>query len=75
MFDQILQLVKEHLGNNPAISAGIPAGQEDAVHNEIATHLTNSLTTQPAEGGGMFSGGALPGILQKYASKHTGTGA
>ena len=56
MFDQILELVKEHMGNNPEISAGIPAGQEDAVHREIATHVTNGLTNQPVENNGMFSG-------------------
>jgi uncharacterized protein YidB (DUF937 family) len=63
MFDQILDLVKEHMGNNPEISAGIPAGQEDAVHNEIATHVTNSLNTQPVESGGM-----LGGLLSKLES-------
>lgn len=58
MFDQILELVKEHLANNPQIAAAIPAGQEEAVHNEIATHITNTLATQtttatpaPAAGG------------------------
>ncbi len=51
MFDQILQLVKEHLGGNPQVSSAIPAGQEDAVHNEIASHITNGLTNQANEGG------------------------
>ena len=69
MFDQILQLVKEHLGNNPEISAGIPAGQEDAVHNEIATHLTNGLANQPNENGGMFGG-----LLSKLESGVKGGG-
>jgi hypothetical protein len=68
MFDQILELVKEHLGNNPEISAGIPAGQEDAVHNEIANHVTNSLTTQPAE-----SGSILAHIAAKLAEKPVNT--
>lgn len=27
MFDQILQLVKEHLNNNPQITSAIPADQ------------------------------------------------
>jgi hypothetical protein len=63
MFDQILELVKEHLGNNPEISAGIPDEHHDAVHNEIATHVANGLTTQPAEGGGM-----LGGLLSKLES-------
>ena len=33
MLDQILDLVKEHLSNNPELAAAIPEGQEDAVHN------------------------------------------
>lgn len=108
MFDQILELVKEHIGNNPAVAAAIPPGQEAAVHNEIATHVANTLAAQPATGGGgilsslessIASGGpvvsaiegslinslttkfglppsvtgaisgALPGLLQKFASK------
>ena len=32
IFDQILNFVKEHLGNNPEVAKAIPAGQEDAVH-------------------------------------------
>jgi hypothetical protein len=56
MFDQILELVKEHLGNNPQIAAAIPAGQEEAVHNEIANHVANSLSTQPSESSSGFGG-------------------
>lgn len=58
MFDEILNLVKEHLGNNPEIAAALPAGQSDAVHNEIATHVAKSLSTEtPGESGigGLFS--------------------
>jgi hypothetical protein len=59
MFEQILQLVKEHMGNNPQVSSAIPAGQEDAVHNEIASHITNTLSNQEslpgATGGGLLS--------------------
>ena len=116
MFENILSLVKEHLGNNPEIASAIPAGQEDAVHKEIATHVTNTLSTQqPAQESSPFGGilsslqnsmagggplasaiegglvsslaskfglppsvtgaiaGALPGILQKYASQSAGT--
>lgn len=56
MFDQILQLVKDHLGENPQVQSAIPADQADAIHNEIATHLNNSLSNQPQEeGGGLLS--------------------
>ncbi|HVF96684.1 MAG TPA: hypothetical protein VM871_05160 [Flavisolibacter sp.] len=52
MFDQIVDLVKSHIGNNQQVSSGIPAGQEDAVHKEIASQITNGLATQaPAHGG------------------------
>ncbi|MGZ3838663.1 MAG: DUF937 domain-containing protein [Flavisolibacter sp.] len=57
MFDQILDLVKQHIGNNPQIAAAIPAGKEEAVHQEIATHVTQGLATQAATQGGV--GGLL----------------
>ena len=47
MFDDILQMVKDHFGNHPAIS-NLPADQQDAIHNEIANHISNSLANQPA---------------------------
>jgi hypothetical protein len=64
MFDQILELVKEHLGNNPQVAAAIPPGQEEAVHNEIATHVANTLATQPAAA----SGGILSSLENSIAS-------
>ncbi|RYE28864.1 MAG: hypothetical protein EOP42_15745 [Sphingobacteriaceae bacterium] len=57
MFDQILQLVKDHFGNDPQASASIPAGQEDAVHQEIASHINNGLQNQASTQGG--AGGLL----------------
>jgi hypothetical protein len=70
MFDDLLNLVKEHLGNNPAIAAAVPADQQDALHNEIATHLNNALPSQPVGGGGLFGG-----ILSKLESGMAGGGA
>ena len=69
MFDEILNLVKEHLGNNPEVAAAIPAGQEDAVHKEIASHVANSLQNQPAAESGGFGG-----ILSKLESNIAGGG-
>jgi hypothetical protein len=46
MFDQILQLVKEHLNSNPELTGNMPAEQADQVHREIATHITNGLQAQ-----------------------------
>ena len=36
------------------MAAASPADQQDAIHTEIAYHVTNSLTTQPAGNPGMF---------------------
>jgi len=56
MFDQVLQVVKEHLGNNPELSNAIPADQQEAVHQEIANHVTNGLQNQGlTQGGGLLS--------------------
>ena len=61
MFDQILDLVKQHLGGNSQISSAIPAGQADQVHNEIASHITNGLASQASAQGGV---GGLLSMLQ-----------
>lgn len=65
MFDQILALVKEHFSNNPQIAAAIPAGKEDEVHNEIATHVANTLTNQTTATGGF--GGLLSTLENSIA--------
>ncbi len=57
MFDQILNLVKEHLGGNPQVSSAIQGNQSDAVHNEIASHITKGLASQASSQGGV--GGLL----------------
>lgn len=71
MFDDILNLVKEHLSNDPAVAAAIPADQQEAIHNEIATHLANSVAAPAAteNGGGMFGG-----LLGKLESSIAGGG-
>jgi hypothetical protein len=58
MFDEILQMVKEHMGSNPAVASAIPDEQADAVHTEIATHVNNALqdqATAQSSGGGLLS--------------------
>jgi hypothetical protein len=58
MFDQILQLVKDQLNAHPQIAGNIPPEQADQIHNEIATHITNSLQNpqpSPPEAGGILS--------------------
>jgi hypothetical protein len=74
MFDEILNLVKEHLGNNPQIASAIPAGQADAVHKEIATHVANSLQNQQTTESGGF-GGILSKLESNMASGGTMTNA
>ncbi|WP_423148376.1 hypothetical protein [Rubrolithibacter danxiaensis] len=46
MFDQILGLVKDHIGGNPQIANTIPNGQHEAVNHEIAEHITQGLKSQ-----------------------------
>lgn len=57
MFDQVLQLVKEHFGNNQQVADAIPPHQTDAVHHEIANSVVNGLQDQAAQNGG--AGGLL----------------
>ena len=65
MFDQILGMVKEHLGNNPQVQSAIPAGKEEAVHQDIAQHIQNGLATQATEQGGV---GSMLSKLQNAAT-------
>jgi hypothetical protein len=66
MFDEILKMVKDHLGNNTQVSSAIPADQQDAVHNEIASHVTNELKNQAVVQGG--AEGLLAKLQQGIAS-------
>ena len=72
MFEQILALVKDHIGNDPQIAQHIPPEQADAVHQAIAEHVTNAVQSQsqPAENataqstvGGLTQGGLTQGGL------------
>ena len=73
MFEQILQLVKDHIGNNPQISSAIPSDKQEAVNNEIASHVTNGLQNQAAKQGG--AGGLLSMLQNAMASGNTVTNA
>jgi len=72
MFDQILDLVKNQLGNNSQISSAIPAGQADDVHRELASHITNGLANQASASGGV---GGLLSMLQGGGSGNPVTSA
>jgi hypothetical protein len=60
MFDQILNLVKEHIGGNPEVSSAIPAERQDEVHHEIANHIQEGLKSQASSAGG--AGGLLSSL-------------
>lgn len=66
MFDQILQLVKEHMNNNPQVSSIIPGDKKEAVNHEIASHITNGLQNQAVAQGG--AGGLLSMLQNAMAS-------
>jgi uncharacterized protein YidB (DUF937 family) len=66
MFDQILQLVKEHIGNNPQVSSAIPGDKKEAVNHEIASHITTGLQNQAVAQGG--AGGLLSMLQNAIAS-------
>jgi len=74
MFDQILQLVKEHFNNNPELAANIPADQHDEMHREIANHISNGLQTQPAAPE-VTAGGILSQLENNLASGNIATSA
>jgi uncharacterized protein YidB (DUF937 family) len=59
MFDQILNLVKEHLESDPKVANAIPDDQKQAVHETIANHITQTLATQATQQGG------VSGLLSK----------
>jgi len=63
MFEQILALVKDHIGNDPQIAQHIPPEQADAVHQAIAEHVTNTLQSQsqPTEGPAIQPSSGGPG--------------
>lgn len=65
MFDEIVNMVKHQLGNNPQVASSIPAGEEDAVHNEVATQITQGLANQTVQQGGI---GGMLSQLQNAAT-------
>ena len=73
MFEQILQLVKEQLGNHPQIAPNIPSDQADAIHREIATHISNGLQNGPGTEGA--KGGILSQLEANLASGNLATSA
>ncbi|GAA4318736.1 hypothetical protein [Flaviaesturariibacter amylovorans] len=73
MFDQVVNMVKQQLGNDPHVANAIPAGQEDAVHQEVATQITHGLAKEAPQQGGI--GGLLNQLQGGVASGSPITGA
>lgn len=73
MYEEILQLVKEHLTSDPQVAAAIPAEKADDVHQEIAGQINSGLQNPAAllgeDGiasllsGGLGSGSPIVGNL------------
>ena len=66
MFDQILNLVKEHLDNNPEVANKIPDDKKEEVHKEIANHITEGIKNNVQSSGGI--GGLLSSLQNTVAS-------
>ena len=77
MFEEILQQVKAHFAENPEVAAAIPADKMEAIHQEIATHVTNGVSSQPAAAQGGLGGlaGGFGGILEKLEGSVASGGA
>ena len=81
MFDDILNLVKEHLGGHPDVAPALTGDQADAVHTAIANHINDALnnqqtaasttTTTQSQGS---SGGFLQNIVGKVEDAVAGGG-
>jgi len=68
MFDQILNMVKEQLGNHPQASSAIPAEHADAIHQEIAGSIQNGVKNEAAS-----SGGGIGDLLSSLAGAGSGS--
>jgi uncharacterized protein YidB (DUF937 family) len=73
MIDQILQAVKEHLGNNPQITSNLSPEQQDELHKEVASHINQGLNNQAPQQGGF--GGMLDSLKNAATSGSPVTGA
>jgi len=72
MFDEILKMVKDQFSNNKEVS-NLPADQQNAVHEEVANHVTNELKNQATAMGG--AGGLLNSLEGAVTSNSPVVGA
>ncbi|MGV3705558.1 MAG: hypothetical protein ACO1NU_09285 [Arcticibacter sp.] len=74
MFDKVLELVKQHIANNPEIADLVPPGQQEDVNKEVASGVNDGLKNSLSSGGlgGMLSsltGGSGGGDISSTISK------
>ena len=69
MFDQILDLVKDHLNNNPEIASQIPDDKKEEVHKEVASQITEGIKNQATA-----SQGGIGGLLSSLQNSIAGGG-
>lgn len=70
MLDQVMDLVKQHLGNNQEVASVIPQGQQEAVQHEVANGINDGLTKNVTSGGfgGMLSSLTGGGAQSDFSS-------
>ncbi|RYY60534.1 MAG: hypothetical protein EOO12_15190, partial [Chitinophagaceae bacterium] len=73
MFDEVVNLVKEHLGQHPEVAQQIPQGQQQQVSEEVAKQITQGMATQAPQAGGI--GGVLSQLQHAAGSGSPITGA
>ncbi len=73
MFEDVLKIVKEHLGSHPEVTEAIPADQVDDVHREVASQVTDHLKDQSSSSGGL--GGMLGTLGAGLSSGSTASNA
>ena len=64
MFDEIVKMVKDQIGNNPEVASSLPEGEKEAVSHEVAAQITQGLAQQAPQQGGI---GGLLNQLQHAA--------
>ena len=75
MFDQLLQIVKDHLSNGTDLASSIPGEHSDAIHQEIAdtihNHMDNSTDGEFTSllSGNSISSEVTQGLVQKLTEK------
>jgi hypothetical protein len=73
MFNELFNLVKDQLSNNPEVANAIPGEQKEAVSKEVAAQLKNGMQSHASSEGGI--GGLLSSITGSIGSGNPLSGA